>query len=180
MPNPTSQPPIYVETQRVRQWWIWLLVLIGVLFVAWMFVEQIVLGHPVGNNPAPDGFVWAVTLLIGVGMPLLVRSVNLTTEIHPDRIVIRYFPFWRRTILLRDVADCSPCEYRPILQYGGWGIRYGIGRGMCYTLYGNTGVRLNLTSGRQLLIGSQRPEELASAISRASGNIRSGSGPLRS
>jgi hypothetical protein len=169
MLNPTSQPPMYIETQRVHQRWIWLLVLIGVLFVAWMFVEQIVLGHPVGNNPAPDSFVWAMTLLVGIGLPLLVRSVNLTTEIRADRVVIRYFPFWRRIILLKDIAASTPCKFRPMLHYGGWGIRYGIGRGMCYTLYGNTGVRINLTSGRQLLIGSQRPEELAAAIGRAKG-----------
>ena len=169
MNNPYDQSVMYSETQRARQWWIWLLVAVGVLFVAWMFTEQILLGHPVGNNPAPDGVVWLITILVGIGMPLLAYSVHLTTEIRSDRLVVRLVPVWRRTIMFGDIVNCAPCTYHPILHYGGWGVRYGIGQGMCYTLYGHLGVRVELNNGKRVLIGSQRPEELAAAINRARG-----------
>ena len=178
MDNPVNHPPVFVEIQHVRQWWIWTLVLIVSLCVFWIFAEQIIFGRPIGNNPAPDGFIWTVTLLVGLGMPLLIYSVKLTAEIRTDRLVIRFFPFWRRTIPNRDIASATPCTYHPILQYGGWGIRYGLGAGMCYTLYGNRGVRLELTTGRKVLIGSQRPDDLAAAISRACGRPLAGSGSL--
>lgn len=165
----SKQPPLYIETQRLRQWWIWLIVLVAVLFVAWMFIEQIVLGQPVGNNPAPDGVMWVVTILVGVGVPLLMYSVNLTAEVDTDRLVIQYFLLWKRTILLCDISVCFPCEYRPIRDFGGWGIRCGLGKGMCYTIYGSKGVQLELANGRKVLIGAQRPEEMAAVINRARG-----------
>jgi hypothetical protein len=58
--------------------------------------------------------------------------------------------------------------YRPIRDYGGWGIRYGRG-GKAYNVSGNRGVMLELSDGQKLLIGSQRPEELANAINLALG-----------
>ena len=59
--------------------------------------------------------------------------------------------------------------YRPILEYGGWGIRYTMGRGWAYNVSGNQGVQLELASGKRILIGSQRAEELARAIGEAKG-----------
>jgi hypothetical protein len=41
-----------------------------------------------------------------------------------------------------------------------------LGRGMAYTVSGNRGVQIELTSGRKILIGSRRPEELAAAITQ--------------
>jgi hypothetical protein len=60
--------------------------------------------------------------------------------------------------------------YRPILEYGGWGIRYSpFGQGCAYNVSGNRGVQLELADGQRILIGSQRAEELARAIGEAKG-----------
>jgi hypothetical protein len=48
-------------------------------------------------------------------------------------------------------------------EYGGWGVKYGWA-GKAYNISGNRGVQLKLSNGKGLLIGSQRPEELAQAI----------------
>ncbi len=48
-------------------------------------------------------------------------------------------------------------------EYGGWGVKYGRA-GKAYNVSGNRSVQLKLSSGKGLLIGSQRPEELAQAI----------------
>ena len=58
-------------------------------------------------------------------------------------------------------------QYRPILDYGGWGIRWGPGKGWAYNVSGNRGVQLELLDGKQLLIGSQNPEKLAQMIGKA-------------
>ena len=60
--------------------------------------------------------------------------------------------------------------YRPLLEYGGWGIRYApFGKGWAYNVHGSQGVQLELTNGKRILIGSQRAEELARAIGEAKG-----------
>jgi len=56
--------------------------------------------------------------------------------------------------------------YSPISDYGGWGIRYG-SIGKAYNVSGNRGVQLELLNGERILIGSQKPEELAAAIDLA-------------
>ena len=54
-------------------------------------------------------------------------------------------------------------QYKPIREYGGWGIRYGRG-GKAYNVSGNKAVQLVLKNGKRLLIGSQRPDKLVEAI----------------
>ena len=54
-------------------------------------------------------------------------------------------------------------QYHPILDYGGWGIRWAL-KGKAYNISGNNGVRLDFYDGKHLLIGSQRSEEFAASI----------------
>jgi hypothetical protein len=56
--------------------------------------------------------------------------------------------------------------YSPLRDYGGWGIRRGA-KGKAYNVSGNHGVRLELSDGKRILIGSQRPEELSEAVAAA-------------
>jgi hypothetical protein len=53
--------------------------------------------------------------------------------------------------------------FRPIMEYGGWGIRRGA-NGWAYNVSGNRGVRLVFRDGSTFLIGSQRAEELELVI----------------
>ena len=58
-------------------------------------------------------------------------------------------------------------SYRPLADYGGWGVRTGRDGERVLNARGNRGVRLDLSDGTRLLVGSQRPEALAVAIERA-------------
>jgi hypothetical protein len=91
-------------------------------------------------------------------------SLKLTTEVRLEGIYVRFFPLWvRQTIPFNQITRYEARRYRPILEYGGWGVRYGW-RSKAYNVRGNRGVQLELRDGQRLLIGSQRPEELARAI----------------
>jgi hypothetical protein len=46
-----------------------------------------------------------------------------------------------------------------LTEFGGWGLRYGFG-GKAYKIKGNIGLQLNFKDSSNLLIGTQRPEEL--------------------
>lgn len=160
----------YREVQRFRQPWLWLLVA-GVSGVSiWSFIQQIILGRPFGQNPAPDVGVIIIAIVFGLGFPVLFFAINLTTEVRSDGLYVRFFPFHLRfqRIAAEGLTNYEVQTYRPIRDYGGWGIRYGRG-GRAYNVSGDRGVMLELSGGSRLLIGSQKPEELANAMNLAFG-----------
>lgn len=158
--------PGFVEVQRFRQWWL-LAVLAAVSGSTWVFfIVQVVLGQPIGSRPAPDWLMVALVLVIGLGLPTLFLVMRMETRVDGESLVVRFVPLARRTFALAEVARASAETYHPLLDYGGWGIRYGW-RGWCYNVSGNRGVRLTLKDGREVMLGSQRPEELVTAIEAA-------------
>ena len=161
--------PVYRDTQRTKPWWVWGLVL-GLGALAWAtFVAQVGMGREVGPRPAPDWGVWLVAGVIGVGLPALVASLRLTFEVDDRELRCRFRPLMRRRVPLDRIASAEVRDYRPILEYGGWGIRWAPRRGWVYSLSGDRGVQLVLTDGRRLLLGTDRPEQLSRAI-----NVRRG------
>lgn len=156
---------MYLEIQHIRQIWIWIFV-IGLTGLFWyLFFMQIVMGVSMGNRPAPDFLLVIFWVLFGIGMPMLFISARLITEVRSDGIYIKYVPFHRtcRKIEFTDLQHFEVRTYRPILEYGGWGIR-GRVHDRAYTVSGNRGVQLECLIHGRILIGSQRPEELAQAI----------------
>ena len=105
------------------------------------------------------------TLVVLGGVMLLLVLARLETEVRGDGLYVRYFPFHRSAlaISLQDVKRIEARTYRPLLEYGGWGIRW-TWKGKAYNAHGNRGVRIDYATGRHLLIGSQCPDELAGAI----------------
>jgi len=111
-----------------------------------------------------------VVLLLDAAIVGFMYTLKLTTEVRRDGIHLRFFPMFRQTIPLSQIRRHYARTYRPIVEFGGWGVRYGW-KGKAYNVSGNRGVQLELADGKRLLIGSQRPEELAQAIEAArSGN----------
>ncbi len=173
-----TQPVRFREEQRFRQVWIWLLILplcVGVGgFFAWAMVEQLVKGRTVGNQPMSDLMLMIVgplLILLMAGLLWLMWAARLVTEVRDDGIYIRFYPFHRgfRGFLWEDIESFEARTYRPILEYGGWGIRIGPDGG-AYNVSGNKGLQLNFRFGLAggVLIGSQRPDELAIAAESAS------------
>jgi len=160
----------YREVQRFRQPWLWLLIAAVSGVSIWSFVQQIIMDKPFGQNPAPDVGVVIIAVIFGLAFPSLFYAINLTTEVRSDGLYVRFFPFHLkfRRIAAESLTRYEVQTYRPIRDYGGWGIRYGRG-GKAYNVSGNCGVMLELSDGGRLLIGSQKPEELANAINLALG-----------
>ncbi len=119
-----------------------------------------------GGRGAPTALVLGLLFaVIGVALPaVLCLVMRLEVYVGKDALYVRFIPLRSRRIPYEKIVRCEPCAYRPILQYGGWGIRWGGPKNWAYTMRGNRGVRLYLEGGQRLLIGSQAPEELARAI----------------
>lgn len=133
------------EVQRFRQRWLWaLLGIVGAVSVA--------SGGPVG-------------LLVTGAIVVFVWSLRLTTEVREDGLYVRFWPFHRsfEQVPWRAIAAAESVHYRPLSEYGGWGIRWRPGR-VAYNVRGSRGVYLTGHDRRDILLGSQQPDELAAAI----------------
>jgi len=97
---------------------------------------------------------------------ILVLVSRLTTEVREDGLYVQFFPFHPslKSISLEGLKRVEIVTYKPIRDYGGYGIKYGFRNGWAYNVSGDRGVKLFFVKKAPLLIGSQRPEELAQAI----------------
>jgi len=123
-----------------------------------------------GQSP-PDTQEIILAVLVGAGVPIGISVIfvllKMETEVRPDGLYIRYFPFHIhfKKFPPDDILECHARQYKPIREYGGWGIRCGFaGKGKAYNVSGDKGVQLVFKNGKRLLIGSQRAEELEKAI----------------
>ncbi len=100
---------------------------------------------------------------------LVVGVLRMTTEVSPGavRVWFGWVPTFRRSVDLSSVTRLEVIQYRPLRDYGGWGIRYGRDGERILNARGDRGVRLHFADGQRLVIGSQNPELLASALERA-------------
>ena len=110
-------------------------------------------------------------LLVGLGLLMIVFIflLYMTTEVTHVKahVWFGWIPYYRRSVLIGDIRCVDVVTYRPITDFGFWGIRSGRDGERALIARGNRGVRLELTDGSKLLIGSQHPELLAAAIDRA-------------
>lgn len=127
----------------------------------------------------PANMVAAViSVSCGVVMPLGIVVLfwinRLETEVRADGLYIRFFPFHLRfkRFAGEDLVECYARRYRPIMEYGGWGLRYGWKGGWAYNVSGNEGVQLVFNNGKKLLVGSQEAEGLETAIRSTMGHHR--------
>lgn len=166
---------LFREVQRFRQIWIWIIVIFMMVLSWYSVIQQIVLKIPFGTQPAPDPIVIGMWILFGLAFPGMLFMAGLITEVRGDGIYVRFIPFHRqfRTMQYAAIQTYEARTYRPLREYGGWGIRFGPW-GKAYNVRGNRGVQLVLQSGQKILIGSQRPEELVLAIDRARGMTHEG------
>ena len=165
-------PASFHEEQRINRWFVALVVAAVALPPIGVFgyaaIEQLLFGRPVGDQPMSDtalAISAAAAIVVSLLIAVAVGMSRLVTEVRPSGLYVRYVPFHRRPrrIALDRVVRCRPVTYRPIRDYGGWGLRWVPG-GFAYNVRGNRGVRIDYADGRHLLIGSQNPDELAAAI----------------
>ncbi len=156
----------YKEEQRFRQWWLWLLLLLVCGIWVWQFVQQIFLKVPFGNNPAPDIAVY-LTGIFPLLVIILFRFMILETVVKDTGVYYRFKPFQRkpREIKQEDIAAFEVKKYRPLKDFGGWGIRYGL-KGKAYNVSGDQGLFFKLNNGKKFMLGTQNPVSIKAAMDK--------------
>ena len=153
---------IFCEKQKFSRLVRWLFILGPVVYV-------LILLSIVGKEwTQPLQTIVAVAgLTITISVTVLLWISKLETEVRSDGLYVRFFPSHInfKKIAFEDISEYYAREYSPILEYGGWGIRFNMfGAGKAYNARGNKGVQLVLKNGKKLLVGSQKPQELVVAI----------------
>ena len=114
-------------------------------------------------------FGFAIRWIVG-GMTVRVDHAGLL--IHLGKV-----PLLHRRVSFEEIERLEVVRYRPIREFGGWGIR-GWGKKKAWTARGDQAVRLHLTDERQLYVGSDVPYRLAERI-RTIGGIGASAPRLR-
>ncbi|HEY3202246.1 MAG TPA: hypothetical protein VGL03_01175 [Thermoanaerobaculia bacterium] len=110
-------------------------------------------------------WVYLVPVLV-MALLLSVLTVRQRTTVTPEAVTVRFGFLYRMRVPLSDIVRAEAVAYRPIRDYGGWGIR-GWGRRRALNTRGNQGVLLTRMDGSTLLIGSQKPRDLLAALAAA-------------
>ncbi len=144
------------EEQRPGQLWTLLAIGAAALVLAFVIPQAAVL-------PASVMLLLLVTLAITV----LLLAARLVVDVDRQEITIHFRLIWpTKRISIAEVRRACAMKYRPIIDYGGYGVRLGL-KGWAYNVSGNEGVLVETIGGARLMIGSQRAKELEAAIERA-------------
>jgi len=150
------------EVQGIH--WLFTLLIIGLVLIAVIGAFQ------TGEAEVPA--------LVGVIIALVpILFGRMVIDIDTQNIIIRfgYLRWMEKRIPLSDIVQVETVTYRPLRQFGGWGIRSGRFRGertICYSMRGAKGILVVLSDytkvwfmkTKRVIIGSQMPEKLEEAI----------------
>ena len=159
---------LFTESQKFKQWWIWL-ILLGVngLFLFGVF-KQVIGGEQFGAKPMGDIGLLIITGLT-IALTLLFMKFRLDTKISKEGIYVRFFPFnlKYKHYAWENLTKSYVRQYSPISEYGGWGLRLGLfGEGKAYNVSGDKGLQLEFIDNKKLLIGTNKPEELTETLNQ--------------
>lgn len=153
----------FTETQKPTQAWIWVVVMACAIFIWFLFIQQVVLDNAIGK-PAPDIAIWIIWILIGLFLPVFTFVARLKFKVTDKVLKISWFPIFKREIYFKDIKKAESKTYKPVREFGGWGIRFGRNGSRAYSMSGNLGVELTLKNGKVVMLGTQKPKELSQAI----------------
>ncbi len=150
-------PVTFEETQKFRQAWVWALLLVSAAVPVGSLLHAIPQSASLKTNA-----VIALSLLF---LPILFYLLQLQTKVAKGGVYVRFFPIHRkwRFISRDEITAFEKVSYHPLMEYGGWGIRYGR-NGKAYNTSGNQGIRFTFADGKKLLIGTGKPDEFNRAV----------------
>ncbi|HDO27546.1 MAG TPA: hypothetical protein ENH02_05460 [Bacteroidetes bacterium] len=166
----------FKEEQHFTNPWIWLFSIVvftaSIIPVLYIYLQQITSEQvPAGSSDSKLSLLitMIVQMLVFALVFFLLKTMKLVTEIKEGAFFYRYPPFINKEKRIgKEEIECYEIrEYKPIREYGGWGLRQGMGKsGKAYNVSGKTGLQLYLKNGKKVLFGTQRGEALLRALDK--------------
>jgi len=155
----------YKESQKIRSIWVWAIFGLTSLIMLGVIIQ--ILSDAFHQQNTETSTHWLVVLAIFIsallaGTGALLYNANLQLQIKDRAVYYKYFPFIRgwKKIKRADINRYSLRQYKAIKEYGGWGYRLSFNKGRALTVKGKHGLQLNYANDKNLLIGTQKPEEV--------------------
>jgi len=155
---------IFREEQRFG-WWNYALIVVIVALTWHFLLDRVPAGIPAAGHHA-QVFTAGVVAFMGLTILFAIGVLRMTTVVTPTEVRVWYgwIPTYRRALPVGTITRVEVVQYRPMADHGGHGVRLGRDGERVLTAQGVRGVRLQLLDGSKVLIGSQRPEDLALAL----------------
>ena len=111
-----------------------------------------------------NGFL--VAMILSVLIIAVSFLVQLETRIDETGVYYRFFPFGKKfnSFTLENIEEIKLRKYKPLREYGGWGLRHSFKNGKAVNVKGKDGIQLVLKDAKKILIGTQMPKEAEEAI----------------
>lgn len=156
---------IFIEDQRFDQWWVRIMVAI----VSVIIIGTLIFTFPDMYAQSPSTF-WATVVISTISLLILFSLLFLLKlETKIDELGIHY-AFWpihlhAKTVKWSVMGNCYVRKYSPIGEFGGWGYRINpFRKAKALNVKGNMGIQIVFKDGKQLLLGTQKPEEAQRVI----------------
>ena len=161
---------------RERTWaplWAW--VALGIAFL--LSVGRLsyeLYGITVLARSAEDWGAGEMTLITGGLIVLFTLIVlvfmRLDVEVRSDHVFIGFgsIHLVHKRIWYKDIEGVRPTSFRPLRDFGGWGIKWR-GKRTAWTIRGHQAVVVKLRNGREIYVGSMFPQRLAGRIDAVGG-----------
>lgn len=168
---------LFKEEQHFSQSWLWLLILISFGVPAVVMIIFLV-KETKSNSDEITAMGFSLLFLIATGtvISLLFLKMKLFIEITGNEVRFRYPPLiskWR-SIRKEEIERFEVRKYRPVSEYGGWGIKKKRKSNVAYNVRGNIGLQLYLKNGKKILIGTQRRQAIDYAMDKMMNGENSG------
>lgn len=149
----------FKETQKFNQAWVWIIAIVPIVMV---LAEFSIIIYKQEKIEITDLVVFPIVIAILVLMLIWLKLIRLETFISKEFISFHYkgLMLKPKVIYWNEILSSEVIKYDPLWEYGGWGIKYSFKRGWCYNVAGDNGLRIQLKSGKSILLGTQQPDEL--------------------
>lgn len=150
----------FIEKQKFNQWGIWIFLIGFFAFMVFLLIYELSTGEILlGEDFSIHSIIFPLALF--ALLIALFASAYLETRVNKNGIYVRFFPFHFKYHFFywKDIESMTLTKYKPLLDYGGWGIRLGF-KGKAYNASGNIGLKLVFKNNKKLLIGTNQPEEM--------------------
>lgn len=141
--------------------------LIGIgMVLSSVAIAVVLVTAPSGAATEPNTVDLVVTIgtIVVIGVFGVAMAVARMSVVVDDALVIRMTPFWyRRTVDPVDIVEARPVELRGS-EWGGWGIRTGMGTGTGVLMDNGPGVRLRIRGKRDLSFRCEDPHAVIAAL----------------
>jgi len=108
-------------------------------------------------------------MFVAVGIKLLMGGLTVLVKQTHVLVHLGSMPIIKKVIPFSEILDLESVRYRPIVEFGGWGLR-GAGKKRAWTSRGDQAVVLTLSEGRRLYVGSDHPRRLEERIRATAGD----------